>query len=173
MKLPTGVACPRRATWRSRKAAVVLALLPCLGAKSFAWDHAINSSDEGTFWMIGFGVTVGGISSALGVYQLEKETGEPISDMLLVGTVLGFSVTTPLVQISRKSTKTKALVFHLKVDHDLYLAGGEMTPFLQGVYREIRARTHGFDAEGGGIDEAKMAGAVDGLVAWAEAVTEP
>jgi len=62
----------------------------------------------------------------------------------------------------------KELVHQLKVDHDTYLAGGEMTPFLQGVYREIRARTQGFDAEGGGIDEDRVTQAIERLVAWGD-----
>jgi len=60
----------------------------------------------------------------------------------------------------------KELATLLKVDHDTYLAGGDMTPFLQGVYRETRVRTHAFDL-GNGIDEAKMTEAIDRMVAMA------
>ena len=66
----------------------------------------------------------------------------------------------------------KELVTLLKVDHDTYLAGGEITPFLQGVYREVRTRSHELQLKdgpcvGGEIDELKMTEAIDKLVALA------
>lgn len=66
----------------------------------------------------------------------------------------------------------KELVLQVKADHDTYLAGGEMTPFLQSVYREVRLRSHELQLKdgpcvAGEIDELKMTEAIDRMVAMA------
>jgi len=68
----------------------------------------------------------------------------------------------------------KELMNQLKVDHDTYLAGGEMTPILQNLYKEVRSRSQELQLKdgpcvGGEIDELKMALAIDKLVALAGA----
>jgi len=67
----------------------------------------------------------------------------------------------------------KELVNQLKVDHDTYVAGGEMTPILQDLYREVRSRSQELQLKdgpcvGGEIDELKMTEAIDKLLAMTE-----
>jgi len=88
----------------------------------------------------------------------------PIVASALLGVCVAGTVTTAALQ--------KELMNQLKVDHDTYLAGGEMTPILQNLYREVRSRSQELQLKDGPcvgdeIDEGKMTQAIDKLVALA------
>jgi len=114
--------------------------------------------------------TLGLTGISLGVLSTANSGGS--NGMEIVTTcLLGVSLTGTLTWGS--IGKHKELAILVKVDHDTYLAGGEMTPFLQGVYREVRSRSQELQLKdgpcvGGEIDEGKMTQAIDKLVAMTE-----
>ncbi|MEN9354870.1 MAG: hypothetical protein RL318_2195 [Fibrobacterota bacterium] len=112
-----------------------------------------------------FGLTTGGLMLSTNSEKPSPET------MILVGSTLAIA----LLGATTESFN-KELIQVLKTDHDTWLAGGEMTPFLQNVYREVQARSRDFDlkdgkAAGNRIDERKMTEAIDRLVARTESNT--
>jgi len=59
------------------------------------------------------------------------------------------------------------LMVQVKTDHDTWLVGGEMTPFLQALYREIEVRKSMLAPEGK-IDEERLTEAIDRMMAMTE-----
>lgn len=99
-------------------------------------------------------------------------SGGSTAVMAVVGVIAALSGVTAS---SYFSSLPKELVVQLKVDHETYLAGGEMTPLLQEVYRGVLtgARCHSRPDSVSGkevIDEAKMTAAIDRLVAMVDSV---
>ena len=146
----------------SKRALIALLLvLPASKAQAGYGSHAAVAYLGGMATIALTATSAGGVLTTFG--------GSPgavgvSASMLLAGGVFG---TVTIGSIHRE------LALQLKLDHDTWLTGGEMTPFLQGVYREIRTRSHEFDLEdgepaGNRIDDRKMTQAIDRLVAMTE-----
>lgn len=115
------------------------------------------------------GLTVTGVAASMtGGGLLLANTGRaamPIVASALLG--VGVAGTFTFANIH------KELLNQLKVDHDTYMAGGEMAPILQNLYREVRSRSQELQLKdgpcvGGEIDEGKMTAAIDKLLAMTE-----
>ena len=86
------------------------------------------------------------------------------ADMGVISAVLavGAAVTTS----AGATILRKELVNQVKIDHETYLAGGEMSPFLRAIYSDVcSSMSHLLTA--GTLDEEKMTRAIDRLVALA------
>jgi len=143
---------------------MAMLLLSSIGARSYG-----GTMTDGLL-AIGFGATVLGATSAFGLVKFENEVGQEDARMFELMALLG---TTAISATVNESSTKKELLNQIKVDHDIYLAGGEMTPFLQRIYRDVQRHSHDLDlkdgdATGNRIDELKMTEAIDRMVAMAE-----
>lgn len=153
---------------------LVLFLLASAGGRTCAWQSPMNSSTESALSMIAVGATAVGILSTVGEYQLQEQVGQGEGVMITLLAMVGTSVVAGTSGNNITEITAKRLVHRTKVDHDIYLAGGEMTPFLQSVYREVRLRSQELQLKdgpcvGSEIDEARMTEAIDRLAALAVA----
>ena len=137
-----------------------LAMLLILGAVQ---AHAYRDSDLGYSTVAGLGATS---SIALAACGGADQFG-PIVTLLGVASLIGGVVTTSDVSKNGMGHWHKLMV-QLKTDHDTYLVGGEMTPFLQGLYRELKIQKSALAPEGT-IDEERLTEAIDRVLAVTEA----
>lgn len=112
------------------------------------------------------GTTIG--CAGFGTYTVIEGAGTGVT--IVVGVLVAMSGVTG----SRMtSLLKKEVVMQLKVDHETYLAGGEKTPFLQEVYRQVQIATKSYsqiDPATGmeSIDEEKITAAIDRMVEISE-----
>lgn len=104
-------------------------------------------------------IPVGGTSLAAGFSSLAIHGPNPLAIALALTGAGSITAHTLVVH--------KELVNQLKVDHDIFLAGGELTPFLQGIYREIRLQQCALVVDGV-IDEERISQAIERLVLLAD-----
>ena len=90
----------------------------------------------------------------------------PIASMLGAVALIGGAATTSDISKNGMGHWHKLMV-QAKMDHDTYLAGGEMTPFLQALYREIAVRKSVLAPEGK-VDEERLTEAIDRMMAMTE-----
>lgn len=107
------------------------------------------------------GTSIGGVVT---IAQGASPTVTILVGFLVAITGLGFTGLT--------SDLKKEWVEQLRIDRETYLAGGEMTPYLQETYRQILQRSDAYsriDPATGQmqIDEDKMGAAIDRLEAMA------
>ncbi len=138
---------------------------------AFTNVRADSSGNEGFGMIIVGGMGIIGTTigcAGLGTYSAIESSGAGVA--IVVGVLAAMSGVTG----SRvTSLMRKELVVQLKVDHETYLAGGEKTPYLQEIYREIRIKAKFYsriDPETGveSIDEEKMTAAIDRMVELSE-----
>jgi len=144
------------------------ALLVALAVTRASAGYGAEAYPFALAYISGIGVGATAIAVTLtggGAFLANNDQG---AFVIAVWALLGVSVT----GLFAAGSNHKELAHQLKVDHDIYTAGGEMTPFLQGVYQEVRTRSQELQLKdgpcvGGEIDELKMTEAIDKLVALA------
>lgn len=151
-----------------RKACAGL-MLCCSLTQAYYSGNGLGGALAGGIALVGtsLGVTTGGIYTAA--------TGGSTASLIIVGVLMSVS---GLAGTGITSSTKKELVVQLKIDHDTYLAGGEATPFLREVYRELQLQTKEYSLQGGdpehpAIDEQKLTATIDRLAALFDPVNAP
>jgi len=110
---------------------------------------------------------LGGTSSIALVASGGTDSYGPLVSLLGAAGLVGAAATTSDASMDPGRGIYHKLMVQVKTDHDTHLAGGEMTPFLQGLYREIRLKNPAL-APDGTIDEKRLTDAMDRVQAMTE-----
>jgi len=170
---PTSCNTPQRLDRkRSHLRLNVFAMLLILGvvqAKAFTFQDAFQEDHLLFSATISLGVGIPlALKTSVGADQFSFMTVPLIAAATMGGvittTAKGGSASPQSSQINWSWHK---LMIQVKTDHDTWLVGGEMTPFLQALYREIAVRKSVLAPEGK-VDEERLTEAIDRMMAMTE-----
>lgn len=168
---------PHPKTIHRKRKIVLLAVSLCISQV-----RADSSGNEGYGMLLLAGMGVLGITSATmygGTYTILNSGSlavQVVVSVLVAITSVGLTAFSCSIKIGCPIHKD--WVTQLKADHETYLAGGEKTPYLKEVYRQLQLETDAYtriDPITGkaGIDEVKLSLAIDQMVALASSQPTP